>query len=300
MQEVISFYKEWDVPTRQILDSKGAIPSMKADDAKKAIQDMADHSKKWHNGTSTRTRSTKTSDGLAAIHAQLNNIGRKIKKKENTRKAITRTFGVPFPQGGQYRAAAPGFYQRNNANPSYQEQRQTMEESLSKFMAESTKIHEENSNFIKEISTSTDATIRNQEPQHALESHIGHMSKVTAKKGNWKFLPWTMKHPKGIAENVLVGIDNFIFPIDFIILDMPEDIKTLLILERPFLSTAHAKIDVFKKKIALRFKRKMELGIGTRLIGETSILDRSQDPEFGDLLELNDLNEPLELRMESS
>ncbi|GKB99176.1 hypothetical protein Tco_0985313, partial [Tanacetum coccineum] len=49
-----------DVPTRQILDSKGVIPSMKAADAKKAIQDMADHSQKWHNGTSTRTRSTDT------------------------------------------------------------------------------------------------------------------------------------------------------------------------------------------------------------------------------------------------
>ncbi|GJW79218.1 hypothetical protein Tco_0140900 [Tanacetum coccineum] len=67
MQEVISFYKGLDVPTRQILDSKCAIPSMKADDAKKAIQDMADHSQKWHNGTSTRTRSTETSDGLATI-----------------------------------------------------------------------------------------------------------------------------------------------------------------------------------------------------------------------------------------
>nr|GEY12563.1 hypothetical protein [Tanacetum cinerariifolium] len=44
MQEVISFYKGLDVPTRQILDSKGVILSMKAADAKKAIQDMADHS----------------------------------------------------------------------------------------------------------------------------------------------------------------------------------------------------------------------------------------------------------------
>ncbi|GJR08939.1 hypothetical protein Tco_0791591 [Tanacetum coccineum] len=68
-QEVISFYKGLDVPTRQILDSKGVIPSMKAADAKKAIQDMADHSQKWHNGMSTRSRSTETSDGLAAIHA---------------------------------------------------------------------------------------------------------------------------------------------------------------------------------------------------------------------------------------
>nr|GEZ23367.1 hypothetical protein [Tanacetum cinerariifolium] len=44
MQEVILFYKGFDVPTRQILDSNDVIPSMKAADAKKVIQDMADHS----------------------------------------------------------------------------------------------------------------------------------------------------------------------------------------------------------------------------------------------------------------
>ncbi|GJY82049.1 retrovirus-related pol polyprotein from transposon TNT 1-94 [Tanacetum coccineum] len=66
-------------PTRQILDSKGAIPSKTAADAKVAIQEMAEYSQKWHNGTS-RTRSTKTFDGLAAIQAQLNNLERGIKK----------------------------------------------------------------------------------------------------------------------------------------------------------------------------------------------------------------------------
>ncbi|GJX69375.1 hypothetical protein Tco_0305102 [Tanacetum coccineum] len=43
MQEVVLFYKALNVPTRQILGSKGPIPSMKAADAKKAIQEMADH-----------------------------------------------------------------------------------------------------------------------------------------------------------------------------------------------------------------------------------------------------------------
>ncbi|GJX72241.1 hypothetical protein Tco_0309412 [Tanacetum coccineum] len=41
---------------------------------------MAEYSQKWHNGTS-RTRSTETSDVLAAIQAQLNNLGREIKKE---------------------------------------------------------------------------------------------------------------------------------------------------------------------------------------------------------------------------
>ncbi|GJZ27196.1 hypothetical protein Tco_0571449 [Tanacetum coccineum] len=64
--EVILFYNGLDVPTRQILDSKGAIPTKTTADAKVVIQEMAEYSQKWHNGTS-RTRITETSDGLAAI-----------------------------------------------------------------------------------------------------------------------------------------------------------------------------------------------------------------------------------------
>ncbi|GJW16141.1 retrovirus-related pol polyprotein from transposon TNT 1-94 [Tanacetum coccineum] len=79
MQEVILFYNGLGIPTRQILDSRGAIPSKIAANAKVAIQEMAEYSQKWHNRTS-RSRSTKTSDRLAAIQAQLNNFGREIKK----------------------------------------------------------------------------------------------------------------------------------------------------------------------------------------------------------------------------
>ncbi|GKF78540.1 hypothetical protein Tco_0234108 [Tanacetum coccineum] len=68
MQEVILFYNGLDIPTRQILDSRGAILTKTAEDAKKAIQEMAEYSQKWHNGTS-RGRSTMTSDGLAVIQA---------------------------------------------------------------------------------------------------------------------------------------------------------------------------------------------------------------------------------------
>ncbi|GKB00721.1 hypothetical protein Tco_0828714, partial [Tanacetum coccineum] len=64
---------------QQILDSRGAIPLKTAADVKVANQEMAEYSQKWHNRAS-RTRTTKTSDGLAAIQAQLNNLGREIKK----------------------------------------------------------------------------------------------------------------------------------------------------------------------------------------------------------------------------
>ncbi|GJT61898.1 mitochondrial proton/calcium exchanger protein-like protein isoform X1 [Tanacetum coccineum] len=131
----------------------------------------------------------------------------------------------------------------------------------------------------------------------------------------------TVKYPKRIAENVLVGIGKFVFPIDFIILDMPEDIKVPLILGRPFLSTAHAKIDVFKRNITLRvgeeriifksvklasslikrvymlsLREIMELNLEVRLIGETLVLIRSLDPFFEDYIELNNLNVPLDLK----
>ncbi|GJZ84190.1 homeodomain-like protein, partial [Tanacetum coccineum] len=131
----------------------------------------------------------------------------------------------------------------------------------------------------------------------------------------------TVKYPKGIAENVLVSIGKFVFLVDFIILDMPEDIKVPLILGRPFLSTTRAKIDVYKRKITLRvgeeriiftsvkpasslikrvymlsLRERMELDLEARLIGETLVLNRSLDPFFEDYIELNDLNEPFKLR----
>ncbi|GJT31024.1 hypothetical protein Tco_0911299 [Tanacetum coccineum] len=125
---------------------------------------MAEYSQKWHNETSSKARSTETSNGLAAIQAQLNNLGREIKKVNKNvyaAQAYYTKFGAPYQPTGQYRAAGPGFYQRNNINSLYPDRRRTLEESLTKFIAESAKRHEENSNIIKEIRASTDAAIRN-------------------------------------------------------------------------------------------------------------------------------------------
>ncbi|GJW50619.1 retrovirus-related pol polyprotein from transposon TNT 1-94 [Tanacetum coccineum] len=129
----------------------------------------------------------------------------------------------------------------------------------------------------------------------------------------------TIKHRKGIAENVLVSIGKFIFPIDFIILDILEDDDVPLILGRPFLSTAHAKIDVFKIKITLRIREEKlvfksikpatsiirrvhvlkegtNLDSKTEFIGET--VNESFNPHYGNYVELNDLDMPLEPRMD--
>ncbi|XP_076893462.1 uncharacterized protein LOC143545448 [Bidens hawaiensis] len=62
----------------------------------------------------------------------------------------------------------------------------------------------------------------------------------------------SVKYPRGIVENILVKVDKFVFPVDFVILDMEADDQVPLILGRPFLRTAKALIEVFDGKITLR------------------------------------------------
>ncbi|GJT98329.1 DNA-directed DNA polymerase [Tanacetum coccineum] len=64
----------------------------------------------------------------------------------------------------------------------------------------------------------------------------------------------SIQYPRGIIENVLIKVDKFLLPIDFVILDMPEDFRVPIILGRPFLATTRAMIDVFNKKITLRVR----------------------------------------------
>ncbi|GJR70168.1 putative reverse transcriptase domain-containing protein [Tanacetum coccineum] len=232
-------------------------------------------------------------------------------------------FVRPF-RGGGYRAAALGFYQMNNANPLYQERRQSMEDTLSKFMSESAKIHEENSNLIKEIRASIDAAIQNQGAYiKTLEIQIGQMSKekdpgsftlpcfinnvcfnntlvdlgasvsvmplstylnlgldeLAHTKLTVELTDKTLKYPKGIAENVLVGIDYFKGREERIIFTSVKPASSLI-----------------KMVYRLSLRKRMELDLDARLMGETLVLNRSLDPFFKDYIELNDLNELIELK----
>ncbi|XP_022854793.1 uncharacterized protein LOC111376097 [Olea europaea var. sylvestris] len=51
-------------------------------------------------------------------------------------------------------------------------------------------------------------------------------------------------YPIGIIEDVLIKVEKFIFPVNFLILDIEEDNDVPLILGRPFLTTRRALIDV--------------------------------------------------------
>nr|GEW10064.1 reverse transcriptase domain-containing protein [Tanacetum cinerariifolium] len=62
----------------------------------------------------------------------------------------------------------------------------------------------------------------------------------------------TISKPTGVAENIFVKVGTFYFPADFVALDFITDPRVPLILGRPFLSTAHAIINVHEREIIIR------------------------------------------------
>ncbi|RDX89670.1 hypothetical protein CR513_28581, partial [Mucuna pruriens] len=66
----------------------------------------------------------------------------------------------------------------------------------------------------------------------------------------------SIAHPLGILEDVLVRINELIFPVDFYVLDMEDEPfgkGPILILGRPFLMTARTKIDVHVETLSMEF-----------------------------------------------
>ncbi|GJY25390.1 hypothetical protein Tco_0400116 [Tanacetum coccineum] len=84
-QKVKNFYNGLGTMNCQLLDLQGPIPGMTPAQVLIAIQTMADHSQKWHDGTSSRNiEGSSNSEGIAAIVNKLENLSRDMKKlKEN-------------------------------------------------------------------------------------------------------------------------------------------------------------------------------------------------------------------------
>ncbi|XP_022872321.1 uncharacterized protein LOC111391353 [Olea europaea var. sylvestris] len=117
----------------------------------------------------------------------------------------------------------------------------------------------------------------------------------------------SIKYPRGICEDILVKADKFIFPADFIILDMEEDRDVPLILDRQFFATGRTLINVQKGQLILRLNEE-ELTINMfrafrfqsesdscmqidviKAVSEIFKLDYPQDPLKVCLVHLQDL-----------
>ncbi|GJX52877.1 hypothetical protein Tco_0281246 [Tanacetum coccineum] len=169
-RRVSIFYNGLGTMNRQLLDIQRLIPGMKPAQALTAIQTMADHSQKWHDGSSSRKiESSRNSEGIAAIVSKLDNLGRHMKKlKENVHaihvgcqnrggahldkdcplnkevKSVEEAkYGEferssPLSNGAKYRIGPPGYYIHIDNRPSFGEKRPSLEELMNKHMEKPT------------------------------------------------------------------------------------------------------------------------------------------------------------------
>eukprot|EP00256_Glycine_max_P055861 XP_014623224.1 uncharacterized protein LOC106796160 [Glycine max] len=68
----------------------------------------------------------------------------------------------------------------------------------------------------------------------------------------------SITRPYGVIEDVLVRVKHLIFPTDFMVMDMEEDIDIPLILGRPFMATASCVVNMGKKKLEMGIEDKKD------------------------------------------
>ncbi|GJV73023.1 reverse transcriptase domain-containing protein [Tanacetum coccineum] len=86
---------------------------------------------------------------------------------------------------------------------------------------------------------------------HSLFRRLG-ISKLKPTRMSIQLADRSIKYPIGVCKNLLVKVSKFIFPDDFVVLEMDKDELVPTILGRPFLATAMAVIDVHEGKLSLR------------------------------------------------
>ncbi|GJZ76249.1 hypothetical protein Tco_0640714 [Tanacetum coccineum] len=226
-QKVKKIYKGFSTMNKQLLESHGPIPGMTPTQALIAIQTMADHSQKWHDETLSRSLSSSSNtDGLAAIVSKLDNLGRDMKKlKEN----------VHVIQVGCQICERPHL---DKECPLNEEAKQVGTTEILQHNLPPTKQNLRDftqpctiGNFNFYAMADLGASI------NVIPKGIFDFLKLTnLRKTNMliEMADMTKNAPLGVVENVLVGIDKFLFPSDFVIIDRTPN--EIVILGRPFLS----------------------------------------------------------------
>ncbi|GKA74940.1 hypothetical protein Tco_0781318 [Tanacetum coccineum] len=153
-----SLYQAWEryndllykCPTHDINShQKGLVLGMRPTEALIAIQTMADHSQKWHDGTTSRNiESSSSKDGLAAlVGCQICEgpnldkdcpLNEEVKQVEEVRyREFRQTAPFNESNGGKFRVGPPGYYTKIDNRPPYAKRRQSLEELLAKHQEES-------------------------------------------------------------------------------------------------------------------------------------------------------------------
>ncbi|GJY21735.1 hypothetical protein Tco_0394301 [Tanacetum coccineum] len=234
-QKVNIFHKGLDTMTHQLLDLQGSIPNKTPAQALDAIQTMADHSQKWHNGSTNRKVSNGSLDGIATITSKLDSLRRDMKKlKENVHaiqvgcetckgarlnkecplhediKSVEEVkygeFGRPFPNnngnGARYRIGPPGYYTRVDNRPPFGEKKPSLEELMNKHLEESTRRRAKMEDWMTKLQESTNINTRNQNASlKNLETQIEQLAKDCQAKAAKEVIDSSIGQCKAIFAN---------------------------------------------------------------------------------------------------
>ncbi|GJV36176.1 putative reverse transcriptase domain-containing protein [Tanacetum coccineum] len=250
VQRVHIFYKSLDIVTRHMLDSQGSISKMSLAQALESIQDMGDHSQKWHDRASTRQRCSDSSGDIVAITNKLDNLRCDVKKlKENVHVVQV---GCEIYEGIHKTKECPLNDEEIRVE---EEQREEEQESTVRLNARCSAVLQ-NQLPAKEKDLGSfilPCLIGSLNASDALDDlgasirvmpffMFKRLGLVNLKPVNMliEMEDKSMQASKGIVEDVLVKIDKFIFLVDFVILDKVEDDKVTIILGQSMLATALA------------------------------------------------------------
>ncbi|GKC06797.1 putative reverse transcriptase domain-containing protein, partial [Tanacetum coccineum] len=209
-----------------------------------AIQTMADHAQKWHDGTSSRNISSSSNvDGLAAIiRPHLNKecpLNEEVKQLEEVKYGKFRRF-APF-NGSNRAKFCVAQNNEERTTKVLQCKLPPKEQNLRNFTLPCT-IGDFNFYAMADLGASLNVMPRG----------IFEFLKLTnLRKTNMviEMADMTKRAPLGVVENIQVGIDTFLFPSDFVIINRTPN--ETIILGRSFPATIHAKIHVLTGKFHL-------------------------------------------------
>ncbi|XP_019259065.1 PREDICTED: uncharacterized protein LOC109237240 [Nicotiana attenuata] len=168
--------------------------------------------------------------------------GVKKKKEENSRseepEAIKHMTALPFPQK----------LSREKLHKQFERFLDML--AYAKFLKEIlTKKRKIEEASVVKLTEHCSAILQNKLPQKKLEQEIGEIRYAPI---SLQLSDQTTITSEGIVEGVLVRVDKFVFPVDFIVVNMEENKEVPLILERPFLATGRAILDIQERKLILR------------------------------------------------
>ncbi|GJS82071.1 hypothetical protein Tco_0748612 [Tanacetum coccineum] len=248
-----------------MLDSQGPIPGITPARALDSIQTMTDHSHKWHDGSSNKRTRSGSSNGIAAIISKLDSLERHMKKLKQNVHAIQVScglcggthldkecplneeakgvkevkygeFGISFPNNGgngtRYHVAKAAKKAPNLSTPIGHCKAIFADndaQSVGTCSNETKELH--GVSFISDC----DVQVSKKENEGSSRVLSCQLHPKESNPGSFN-LPVEMadmskKATMGIMENVLVKIDRFIFPSDFIVIDMLGDPNETMILE---------------------------------------------------------------------